>query len=151
MAVASDTGTRNAKAGIEQVGLFPVGYTITTGLPGAPTLHVQLTVSTPDKRVTGIGHITQALEHPPQFVSDLGGSYTYLTVMPDVTHILVTLRGFPISPLLQPNCELSMLLDIAWKGGPASFWYVDGGPKQVIENATATLAAPPAIVDLAGR
>lgn len=150
MAVASDTGTTRAQDGTK-AGLFVATYEISTGLAGAPTLHAQLSVYTPEKQVSGIGHITQALPTPPDFATKLDGSFTYLTVMPDDTHILVTLTGYPvvawppgggIGPVLLPNCEVRMLLDASWRTGPASFWYVDETGKHEIENATARLVEP---------
>lgn len=150
MAVASDTGTTRAND-TARAGLFVATYEISTGLAGAPTLHVQLSVYTPEKRVSGIGHITQALPKQPDFATKLDGSFTYLTVMPDETHILVTLTGYPIvtwpsgggvGPVLLENCEVRVLLDASWRTGPASFWYVDETGRHEIENATARLVEP---------
>lgn len=151
MAVAGDTGTKNERTTTTPVGLFIASYDITTGLMGAPTLHVQLSVYPPEKSVTGYGTISQAINPPPSFRTRLDGTYTYLTVMGPGSRLLVTLTGYPYGiwppgggggPVLLPNCELRMLLEESWQEGVASFWYLDDqGRKHEIEDAKVTKTA----------
>jgi hypothetical protein len=117
-----------------KTGLFIVSYNITTGLAGAPNFEVHLTVSTPTKEVNGMGHITQATNPPLEIISKISGDFTYMTVMPNSTHILVTAQGYPniqwppnagIGPVILPNSKLRMILEDNWQSGTASFSYVD--------------------------
>jgi hypothetical protein len=143
MAGAKTSSKTATKAG---TGLFVAAYDISTGLAGAPTLHAQLSVYTPDKRVSGLGHVTQAVQRPPGFVTRFDGSYTYLTVMPKVTHVLLTLTGYPeFLPVMQPNAEVRMLLDPTWRTGTATFWYADGTGRHEFENAKVRLVEPATI------
>jgi hypothetical protein len=91
-------------------------------------------VYTPAKTVTGLGHITQAINPPLDIVTKLDGSYTYMTVMPRNVHILVTAIGYPIihwppwggvGPVIPPNVDLRMVLEEDWKSGTANYKYVD--------------------------
>ncbi|WP_103068520.1 DUF1842 domain-containing protein [Aquimarina sediminis] len=121
------------------VGLFHVTYEVTIGTPeqtivGATSLFLSLAVYTPDRSVSGIAKITQAVNPPLNQSSKINGEYTYLTVMPNNSHILVTATGFPnlnwnpkwgIGPQLQPNFELRMILEDDWQTGRANFKYLD--------------------------
>lgn len=120
-------------------GLFHVTYKVTIGAPdqpieGATTLFLSLAVYTPDRSVSGIAKISQAINPPLNQSSKVNGEYTYLTVMPSNSHILVTATGFPnlnwnpkwgIGPQLLPNFELRMVLEDDWQTGRANFKYTD--------------------------
>ena len=127
------------------VGLFIVCYEIGGQMPGAPLFRVNLAVNTPHKVVTGQGHITQAINPPLDVATSLHGTYTYMTVMPNISHILVTAVGYPIidwppgagvGPVIPPNAELRMLLSSNWQTGTANFRYLTGGNWNEIEIAT---------------
>jgi hypothetical protein len=123
-------------------GLFVAAYEISTGLAGAPTLHVHLVVDAPSKAVTGIGYLTQAVSPAPTYRTWYRGSFTYLTFMPNEENILVTAVGYPPGTLpiepIAPNGDLRMALDASWTAGVATFRY-DG---HEIENATVRLVQP---------
>lgn len=127
-----------------KTGLFIVCYEIGGSMPGAPQFKASLAVYTPGKTVTGIGHITQAVNPPLDEATSLHGTYTYMTVMPRNVHILVTAVGYPvvnwppgagIGPVLLPNAELRMVLSENWQTGTASFKYQLGGNWQEVNDA----------------
>ncbi|WP_437949534.1 DUF1842 domain-containing protein [Sorangium sp. So ce296] len=133
-----------------RTGLFLVNYDIGTLAIGSPNLTLSLTVNTVHKLVNGFGQITQAVSPPLDLHTRVDGSFTYMTVMPDVTHILVVATGYPpvqwppgggIGPVLQPNFELRMVLDKGWQGGTASYSFVEASGRRVeIEKAVVTSA-----------
>jgi hypothetical protein len=112
------------------VGLFPVCFEIGGNMPGAPRFRVNLVVFTPVKTVHGAGHITQATNPPLNIHTILSGHYTYMTVMPNNTHILVTAMGHQIGgggpggPVMPPNVQLRMVLSKDWKSGTADYEYL---------------------------
>jgi hypothetical protein len=130
---------------MSNVGLFPVSYEITSGLMGAPTFTVHLVVSTPARRVNGQGMVTNGSINPALNVpTTLEGDYTYMTVMPNETHILVVANGTgPIgltTPLEGPNTKLRMVLESDWASGTANFSYVDNnGRWQDVTDAKVTI------------
>src|ERR1700730_16567287 len=110
----------------ENVGLFPVCYEITTGLPGAPRFTVNLLVNTPRKTVTGYGVITQTTNPPLNVETKLDGDFSYMAVMGKEASILVVLTGhFPlkwpphagIGPVILPNVQVRMVLANNWQSG----------------------------------
>lgn len=122
----------------QQVGLFNACYQVGTGLAGAPTLHLNLAVSTPTHKVSGVGQITQAVNPPKDIHSDIDGVYSEMTVMPNTTHIQLRLAG------TQPgtsstNLETVLVLSKDWKSGEGEFSYRDGGNWVTIPKATAKL------------
>jgi uncharacterized protein DUF1842 len=134
----------------QQTGLFPVSYEIGGDKPGAPRFVAHLLVYTPAKTVNGTGLITQAINPPLEEATVLHGDFTYMTVMPKITHILITATGYPvvkmpahggIGPVLQPNVHLRMVLDGDWKSGTANYSYFANGVWHEIENAPVNLIA----------
>lgn len=119
-----------------QVGLFNSCYQVGTGLAGAPTLQLNLVVSTPTHKVSGIGQITQAVNPPKDIHSELSGVYSEMTVMPNTTHIQVRLA----SP--QPGAmDVLLVLAKDWKSGEGEFSYRDGANTVNITKATAKQVA----------
>jgi hypothetical protein len=126
-------------------GLFIVSYDIGGNMPGAPLFKVNLSVFTPGETVHGIGHITQATNPPLDVATKLSGQYTYMCVMPESCHILVTATGYPVikwpqgggvGPVIPPNVELRLVLSEDWKSGTANYKYRDGsGNWDEITNA----------------
>ena len=115
--------------------LFIVCYEIGRDKLGAPLFRASFTVDTPSETLNGLGHITQAINPPLNISTKLDGSYTYMTVMPKLVHILVTASGYPlidwpshggIGPVILPNVELRMVLNQDWKSGTANYRYRDG-------------------------
>lgn len=137
---------------MSNVGLFPVSYEIKSsdGL-GATKFTVHLVVNTPSRKVNGQGVVSNGSIHPALNVpTTLEGDYTYMTVMPNETHILVVANGTgPIgltTPLEGPNTKLRMVLDSNWASGSANFSYVDNnGQWQEVKEATVTILQPVAL------
>ncbi|MDY7232823.1 DUF1842 domain-containing protein [Hyalangium rubrum] len=76
-----------------------------------------------------------AVNPPLDVRSNLNGTFTYMTVMPKQTNILVVATGTPaiqwpsgggVGPVLVPNVHLRMVLDSEWKSGTA--YYGHGSP-----------------------
>lgn len=132
-----------------RTGLFLARYDITTGMAGAPVMHLAMTVNTVDKAVNGGSRITQATNPPLDVRSHVHGSFTYMTVMPKTTHILVVATGYPIihwpahaghGPVLLANMQLRMVLENDWKSGTANFSYqAPSGQWVEIDNARVTV------------
>jgi hypothetical protein len=125
-------------------GLFLARFEVGGELPGAPLLHLAFTVYTPGRTVTGLGRLTQAVNPPLDVASRLGGDYTYLTVMPNESTLLVTATGYPvveapadagILPVLPPNLTLRMVLDKDWQSGVANYSYLSGGAWHEVTDA----------------
>lgn len=114
--------------------LFFVKYDIRKALIGAPDFQISLTVNTPSRTVNGSGRITQTTNPPLDLNTDLHGTYSYMTVMPDRSSILVVATGYPsihwpphggVGPIIPPNVHLRMVLDDNWSSGTASYRYLD--------------------------
>ncbi len=101
-----------------QVGFFIAAYRITTGMAGAQTLELHLGVSTPDKKVSGNGVITQAVNPPLHQPIVVSGVYSVMTVMPQNTHIQVRLEG-------SNGVSIIMVLEDDWASGKANYSYVN--------------------------
>ncbi|MEH1124926.1 DUF1842 domain-containing protein [Micromonospora sp. CPCC 206061] len=139
-------------------GLFIGSWEIGSRLIGAPLLTVHLTFDAPSGAVSGIGQLAQPTSPPMHQSSRLDGDYTYLTVMPNTSHILITLTGYPVlwwpsnggvGPVLMPNLRLRMVLEADWQSGTANFEYLDAdGTWQRVESAQAQMLSN---VDVAGQ
>lgn len=129
---------------MKNVGLFIVSYDISSGMFGAPNFHVNLVVSTPDSHITGQGQVTNGSINPP-FIEHtrLSGDYSYMTVMPNDSKILVVLSGVgsysPVQPIIVENTRLRMVLNDDWQTGSANFAYRDEkGEWQEVTDAKVT-------------
>ncbi|MEO7592981.1 MAG: DUF1842 domain-containing protein [Byssovorax sp.] len=112
----------------QKTGLFHVNYTIATRDLGGPLFTASMVVNTVDKVISGAGRITQTVGSPSlDLRTTLNGSYTYMTVMPDKSHILVVASGQgpigSITPLTGTNVELRMILSSDWSSGVANYSY----------------------------
>lgn len=135
----------------QKTGLFHACYEIGGDMPGAPLFKVNLGVYTPKETISGVGHITQAVNPPLDLATNLNGNYTYMCVMPKNCHILVVLTGHPIvdcphgagiGPVVLPNVTLRMVLDESWKSGTANYKYQDADGKwHDIKNAPVKMVA----------
>jgi len=140
---------------MEKVGLFIASYQIGGDKPGAPLFNVNLSIYTPGKTVSGIGHISQATNPPLDVVTHLKGTYTYMCVMPKNCHIQVRLTGSsvvklsPVSgvePVALHNVELLMVLTEDWKTGGANYSYLDkAGNLHEVEGAPVKEISPKSI------
>lgn len=126
------------------IGLFTVGYNVTTGLAGAPNLALHLAVNTPKETVNGTAQITQATNPPLDMHASVWGDFTYMTVMPNSSSILVTATGAPAhspihGPVFSPTLHLRMVLADDWQSGTASFRYTtDGMNWETIQDCKVT-------------
>jgi Domain of unknown function (DUF1842)/Domain of unknown function (DUF1843) len=113
-----------------RTGLFPVGYVIGSGMPGAPTLHLALLVDTPSSSIVGTATITQAINPPLDFHVDAWGRFSYMALMPPSnTRILVTLEGNQGGPRSNSaiSFKLYLVLNNDWQTGTASYSYFSNG------------------------
>ena len=114
-----------------KTGLFIQSYQVSTGLLGAPTFELHLAVNTPQKSISGQGVVSNdSIHHPPmEIYSNLCGEFSYMTVMPNKTHVLVNLKGIgvssPITPLEIQNFKLTMVLESDWQKGTANYSYMN--------------------------
>jgi hypothetical protein len=123
----------------KSVGLFPVGFQIGGNKPGAVTFDVHFVVSTPTRALHGAGRLTQSINPPLDLPTILTGEYTFMTVMPDQSKILVTAVGHgplsPIQPLEATNVRLRMVLSKDWQSGVANYDYFSDDKWNSVENA----------------
>ncbi len=152
---AHQTQKNGNMSDVEKTGLFIASYRIATSGLGAPECKVHLTVNTPKETVHGVGQITQTTNPPLDVETKLDGTFTYMTVVPNSTHILVTMTGYPvfqwppyggIGPVIPSNVELRMVLEKDWKSGSANFKYIDNnGNWQSINNAKVQIISSPTL------
>jgi hypothetical protein len=128
------------------IGLFPITLEIGTEQPGAPRIIAQLAVNTPARTVSGEVTITQAVNPPVNFHVQVRGDFTYMTVMPDNTRILVVLSQVPTPVLNTPAAELRLVLESDWQSGTANVKYSPDLPG----HWTSLSDLPVKIVDPAG-
>lgn len=124
-------------------GLFIADYTIGTGLAGAVSCHLALSVDTVHASVEGLAQIGQAVNPPIDVRSKVSGNYVTITYIGGAKR-LVTLTGYPvvawpphggIGPVLLPNFHLQMVLDGDWKSGTATFSFQkDDGSWDSVKN-----------------
>jgi hypothetical protein len=134
------------KSETNTVGLFPVSYITNGPVIGGAHLSLQLLVNTPARAVNGRAEVRQTTSPPLNVVSAVHGDFTYMTVMPKNTHILVVLTGYPVvqmppaggtGPVILPNVHVRMVLSDDWKSGTANFRYQDNnGNWQELDNQT---------------
>ncbi|GAA2512393.1 DUF1842 domain-containing protein [Pilimelia columellifera] len=141
-----------------RAGLFIGSWTIDARQPGAPTVALHCTFDASSGAVQGLAHLIQAVSPPLDVSSRSEGDFTYLSVMPDSSRVLVTLTGYPVlqwrthggvGPAQLPNLHVRMLLDADWQRGAATVRYLSstGGWLQV-ESAPVQVASD---VTMAGR
>ena len=114
-----DTKTDN------KIGLFAVDYRISTGTPGAPELHLSLSVNTPNRTVSGFGQVTQAVLHPDVASAQMTGSYHEIGDVNGPNYV-VSLDGY--SPVIidndtRPVIEAELTMVGGWDSGTCNFSY----------------------------
>lgn len=89
--------------------------------------------------MNGAGTLTQSTNPPLDLATVLTGEYTFMTVMPDQSKILVTARGVgavsPIEPFEAHNVSLRMVLSTDWQSGVANYDYLRDGKWNPVDNA----------------
>lgn len=130
------------------VGLFPVSYKIGNGLPGGAELTLHMLVNTPHEMITGYGELTQPVSPPLDLKSRVEGTFTYMTVMPNESRILVVATGYPniqwpahggVGPVFMPNLELRLVISEDWQSGTANFKYYNDGKWNAVENVPVSI------------
>lgn len=124
------------------VGLFLVRWDIGNTMPGAPTFVLSGTVDTVRNVFNGSCRMSQAILPPPDFSSNVQGTISYLTVMPDQTRILLVATGTTsytlpppaIGTITSTNLQLRMILADDWKTGVAHVQYQLNNEWQDLEN-----------------
>ena len=111
------------------VGLFNAHYRITNHLAGGVEMQLNITVNTVNKRVTGMAHITQAVNPPMNIISEIQGDFNYMCTM-DSCHILVVAEGVsPFQPIIRDvpqihnNLSLRIVMEENWQKGVANYRY----------------------------
>jgi len=115
----------------KEAGLFLVNYEIGSGLFGATSFKLSMTVFQSECTVNGSGQINQSTNPPNKVRTKFGGSFHSLTIA-DNEMILIKTTGYPvihwppqsgIGPAIMPNLELCMALQSDWNTGTANFKY----------------------------
>lgn len=145
LAVALVAASALAPAEAQPVGMFLGCFQVGGHMPGAPAVNLHLGFNAPAQSVSGVGQVTQAVNPPLNIASNVTGTYTYMTVMPNNTHIQVRLSGTPpvyfpsgagIGPAVPANLEMIMVLAKDWAAGDAQYQYRNGlGDWVKIESA----------------
>ena len=146
--------TNSQKQQNQMCGLFQVSYLINGDLFGGTSFSVSLLVYTPTKTVSGMGHVSQAVNPPFSLTSQLQGEFSYLCTM-ESCHIMADLNGFCLPTLLvhgvpqaTQNTKLRMLLNEDWKSGTANFKFLRDNKWVEVENAKVQLMETKELTDL---
>jgi hypothetical protein len=138
-------------------GLFLASWRIGRAMPGGVQFFLAATVDTVRKVVHGVCRDIQAIHPPSGFDSEVSGDYSFLTVMPDRSRILLVANGahnFVLPPpaigtVHQPNLQLRAVLSSDWQSGTAYLRYsLDGTsweelqdvPMAIVPNAVGATA-----------
>ncbi|MBY8850708.1 DUF1842 domain-containing protein [Saccharothrix longispora] len=158
MTTTSEQPQQNQESTADRTGLFIGSWEAGARMPGAPLLRVDLMFEASSRYVSGHARITQAVSPPLDVRVAVQGDYTYLTVEPDRTHILLTLSGYPamswpsrggVGPVIPPEMTARIVLDPGWQGGTANYRYLDSaGSWHSVEAVPVTRCDQPAV---AGR
>ena len=119
----------------QPVGLFPLAYRIGTGLPGAPSLNLNLLVFSPEQQLTGTAAVTQATNPPLNLDVDVWGEYSYLAVVGS-TKILLNLQGNQGGPGSNSiiTFKAQLVVGSDWKDGVAHYSHYDGSRWIEVQN-----------------
>ncbi|GGJ89161.1 hypothetical protein GCM10010123_18390 [Pilimelia anulata] len=131
-------------------GLFIGSWRIGTHHAGAPGLVIHCTFDAASGSVHGLGRIVRGATEPPLDRSvRLDGDYTYLTVLPEASHIMLTLTGYPVlhwpahggtGPAAPAVLNLRLMLGADWQSGTATFQYCTADEQwHTIESAPGTV------------
>lgn len=84
----------------------PAHFILNTGLDGAPSLHLDLTLNVNDSSFIGTAYITQAIHPAPNFKSSVSGTYIPILTLGAPTPIFHG-RGIEMATPLFENLEFS--------------------------------------------
>ncbi len=130
-------------------GLFAVQIDIGASQPGSPVLHISLTVDQRTRQITGTGHLKSGDLHPASGLSFLKGYYFATPASPIVEfpNVLI-IMGMPYlarpfsNVIPQPNMEIFLELDSAWKSGYCTYKYETDGEWFTVANSPAGFMEP---------
>ncbi len=133
----------DAKVENTATGLFPVHYRCSTGMAGAPELTLSLMVNTPNRMVSGIGSVTQAILPSNIVTAQLTGSYQEYSDVNGPNYI-VSLDGYApgvVNNDTSPVLQVEMTLVGGWETGTANFSFrrAPQGPTTHITDDKVTL------------
>jgi len=93
----------------EDTTIIQQDFFISSGLAGAPALHLHLNLNTADSTFNGSAHITQATNPPPQFTSMVSGKY--ITILEQATPVeIFTGVGNLLNTPIYENLDFSFEL-----------------------------------------
>lgn len=131
-------------------GLFPVNYFIqpkvaSQPLLGAPVMNLRLLVNAPEKTISGIASVFQAVSPPLNVVSNVHGTWSYMATMSS-THILLVAEGQGPThilihgvPQLVENLKLRASVEKDWQSGICNYEYLYKGEWHQVEGATMSI------------
>ncbi|MGE7776070.1 DUF1842 domain-containing protein [Chitinophaga sp. NPDC101104] len=130
-------------------GLFSVQIDIGGTQPGTPSLHISLTVNESTKQLTGTGQLKSGAFHHSFGLNYLKGYYFSSPASPIVEfpNVLI-IMGMPyLAPpysnvVPQPNMEIFLELDNAWKSGFCTYKYETDGAWLTVAKAPAGFMEP---------
>ncbi|MGH1417069.1 MAG: DUF1842 domain-containing protein [Pelagimonas sp.] len=128
-----------------ETGLFLVNYRVSNGMAGAPVLTLALTVSTPNRMVSGIAHVTQALQHPNVATAQVTGSYHEYSDVNGPNYV-ISLDGYApvvVNNDARPILEAELVLVGGWESGTGSFSFrrAPQGPMTHITDAAVEMTS----------
>ncbi len=135
---------------VTNIGLFPVNFLIqpeVAGQPllGAPVMNLRLLVNAPAKTISGIAHVTQAVSPPPNVVSNVHGTWSYMATMSS-THILLIGEGKGPThiliqgvPQLVENLKFRASVEKDWQSGVCNYEFLYEGLWHQVEAAQMSL------------
>lgn len=133
-------------------GLFPVNYVIQpkvhgTPLLGAQVLNLRLLVNTSAKTISGIATVFQAISPPINLVSNVHGTWSYMTTMSS-THLLIVAEGQGPSeiliqgkPQLVENLKIRASVEENWQSGVCNYEYLYQGTWHNVDGAQMSIEA----------
>jgi hypothetical protein len=118
--------------------LFMITFLIGGDKPGMPVFRANFSVYIPGEALTGVGNIIQSSIPPTNIPTNLDGQFTYMSVMPNCYHIVITAigkaiikwpHGEGIGQAIPTNVDLKMVISEDWKTGTANYKYMNNAGK----------------------
>jgi hypothetical protein len=103
---------------------FSLPLAIGTGVNGAQRFELHLGEIIPSQKVSGVGFISQPANSSMALQTELSGDFSFMTVAPHDTHILVVLDD-------KNGVKVRMVLNDDWSKGVANYSYTDNRGKLV--------------------
>ncbi|WP_341836031.1 DUF1842 domain-containing protein [Chitinophaga pollutisoli] len=130
-------------------GLFAVQMDIGAHQPGGPVLHISLTIHEQTRQITGTGQLSAAAHHHAFGLTYLKGYFFALPASPIVefpNSLIIMGMPYLATPysnvVPQPNMEIFLELDNAWKSGFCTYRYETDGAWFTVAKAPAGFMEP---------